>query len=36
MSGNSDEERRTFELMQQLNNQLTQGNKRDGSGRWQH
>ena len=36
MSGNSDEERRAFELMQQLNNQLTYGNKRDGSGRLQH
>jgi hypothetical protein len=29
-------ERRAFELMQQLNNQLTYGNKRDGSGRRQH
>ena len=36
MSGDSDEERRAFELMQQLNNQLTYGNKRDGSGRRQH
>ncbi len=32
MSGDSDEERRAFELMQQLNNQLSYGNKRDGSG----
>ena len=36
MSSNSNEERRAFELMQQLNNQLTYGNKRDGSGRRQH
>ena len=36
MSGDSDKERRVFELMQQLNNQLTYGDKRDGSGRWQH
>jgi len=36
MSGDSDKERRAFELMQQLKNQLTYGNKRDGSGRWQH
>ena len=31
MSGDSDKERRVFELMQQLNNQLTYGNKRDGN-----
>jgi hypothetical protein len=36
MSSNSDEERRAFKLMQQLNNQLTYGNKRDGSGIQQH
>jgi len=36
MSGDSDKERRAFELMQQLNNQLTYGNKGDGSGRRQH
>ena len=36
MSGNGNKERRAFELMQQLNNQLTYSNKRDGSGRWQH
>ncbi len=36
MSGDSDEERRAFELMQQPNKQLTYGNKRDGSGRRQH
>ena len=36
MSSDSNEERRAFELMQQLNNQLTYGNKRDGRGRWQH
>ena len=37
MSGDSDKQRRAFELMQQLNNQLTSGNKRDSSGtRRQH
>ncbi len=34
-SGDSNKERRASELIQQLNNQLTYGNKRDGSGRWQ-
>ena len=36
MSSDSNEEMRAFELMQQLNNQLTYGNKGDGSGRRQH